>query len=154
MQKDNNKEQNSSFGALKISNMSWLFGSKKKTVVTSPTADNSSNKLEVNEEDDFLVVQKQPDSSHNSSTNDLPPMYPNLSNGVNGIHLAPAMANNSSPPYSPLQGVPFQLSKTLGLSAGKGPELAALQTQAFINNTDVRAYDYDFGVERSVSREF
>lgn len=132
--------------------MSWLFGSKKTKNVLSPPA--SDNKIVINEEDDFLVVNKQP--SHDPSAgNNLPSMYPNLANAVNGITpVSPASTNHSSASINPLQGVPFQLSKTLGLATGTSQDMAALHAQAVLSSSDVRDYDYDFCVEKSVAREF
>jgi Multivesicular body subunit 12 len=132
--------------------MSWLFGSKKTKTVLSPPA--SDNKIVINEEDDFLIVNKQP-SQDPSAGNNLPSMYPNLANSVNGITpVSPASTNHSSASINPLQGVPFQLSKTLGLATGNSQDMAALQAQAVLSSSDVRDYDYDFCVEKSVAREF
>lgn len=133
--------------------MSWLFGSKKTKTVLSPPA--SDNKIVINEEDDFLVVNRQP--SHDPSTsNDQPSMYPNLANSVNGIiPVAPTSTNKSSASINPLQGVPFQLSKSLGLATGTSQQdMAALRAQAVLSSCDVHDYDYDFCVEKSVAREF
>lgn len=132
--------------------MSWLFGSKKTKTVLSPPA--SDNKIVINEEDDFIVVNKQP--SHDpAASNNLPSMYPNLANSMNGIiPVSPASTNRASALINPLQGVPFQLSKTLGLATGTSQDMAALQAQAVLSSSDVRDYDYDFCVEKSVAREF
>jgi hypothetical protein len=134
--------------------MSWLFGSKKtKTVLLSPPA--TDNKVVINgEEDDFLVVNKQPSHDPSAGSNQ-PSMYPNIADSMNGIiPVYPASKIQSSASINPLQGVPFQLSKTLGLATGNSQDMAALQAQAVLSSTDVHDYDYDFCVEKSVVREF
>ncbi|CAB3372850.1 Hypothetical predicted protein [Cloeon dipterum] len=130
--------------------MSWLFGSKKpKAAVTSPSSE-SSSKVEVNEpEEDFVVVNKQMPPGPQF---DQPPIYPNLSSGVNTLQInAP---QGKQPVGNPLQGVPFKLSKEMGPTAGDDPTTFTLQVQTMIENINLGALDYDFGVERGVSREF
>lgn len=140
----------SSCGQVSERMFSSIFGRRKSPVEEHETPPIPGPRVD----DGFVVVNPTPAAGN---------LYPSVSGlGPPGLPYpqrpAPPVprANSTDPSFHYLSGVPFSMSKELQMASNKNTFAIEIgDLLAFVmNKINMKKYDYDFSVEKSVLKEY
>lgn len=131
--------------------MAWIFGKKKQKESPPETPEEEPSQPD----DEYIFIEKRNQPEPNP--NGLPPnLYPPLN--ITPYPSMPAVPkqNSQEAQTNDLHSIPFKLSKELERSLNDDLVIDKLRLDeivSFIKRVNMKNYDYEFSLERSVIAE-
>lgn len=132
---------------------SWLFGKKKHKESTPDSPEEEPTQPD----DEYIFIEKrnQPEPNPNGFPSNL---YPSLVTPYPSVPVPPMISKQTSQDSqtNDLNNIPFKLSKELERSLNDDLVIDKLRLDeivSFIKRVNMKNYDYEFSLERSVIAE-